>query len=89
MLVQTNVLALGIQGPSGRFTQRTQIPVTTVKVTLSIQRNADNTVTLYADNQPIGQTDAFYRITDPITVYLYAATGGIVLNVTSLKAHLE
>jgi hypothetical protein len=89
MLIQTNVLALGIQGPSGRFLQRTQIPVTSVKVTFSIQRNADNTVTLYADNQPIGQSEAYYRVNDPITVYLYAATGGIVLNVTSLKAHLE
>jgi hypothetical protein len=89
MLVQTNVLALGVQGPSGRFTQRTQIPVTAVKITLSIQRNADGTVTLYADNQPIGQSDAFYRTTDPITVYIYTATGGIVLNITSLKAHLE
>ncbi len=88
MLVQKTVLSLGISQNS-RFQQVTTVPVTTVKLNISIERNDDNTLSLFVDGQSLGKTNAVYKANTPVTIYLYTSAGGVVVNVRSLKIHLE
>jgi len=88
ILVQSNVVSLGVN-INGRFTSRTQLPMSTVKVNLSVQRNKDNSVSLYVDNQLVGQSNNVYPPNTPITLYLYTAASGVTVNVTAFNLKLE
>ncbi len=88
VLVQSNVIDLGVN-INGKFTRRTQLPISTVKVNLSVQRNKDNSLSLYVDNQLVGQSNGVYPANTPITLYLYTAASGVVVNVTTFTLKLE
>src|SRR5262249_51520321 len=88
MLVQTNVMSLGMN-LNGRFISKTQLPVTTVKLGMSVRRNSDNTLSLYVDNQLVGQSNAAYGANSLVTVYLFASASGVVVNITEMTVHLE
>jgi hypothetical protein len=87
-LVQANVVDLGIN-QNGTFVRKTEVPMNTVAIAVSIQRNDDNTLTLYEDGQVLGQSGPSFGPTTPVRIYLYTSAGGIVVKVTSLKVHLE
>ncbi len=88
MLVQTNVLSLGMN-LNGRFISRTQLPVTTVKLGMSVRRNSDGSLSLYVDNQLVGQSNAAYGANSPLTIYLFTSASGVVVNIAEMTIHLE
>jgi hypothetical protein len=88
MLVQTNVLDLGMD-LNGSFRRKTQLPVTAVKLAVSVQRGSDGTLSLYVDGQLVGRSNAAYAPNTPVSIYMYTSAGGVVVNVRSLLIHLE
>jgi hypothetical protein len=88
VLVQTSIADLGTN-QNGQYRRKTEIPVTTLKTNITIQRNADNTLTLSVDGQPIGQSNASYAKGTPLGIYMYTSASGIVVKVIAIKVHLE
>ncbi len=89
MLVQTNVLELGMN-QNGNWLRKTQMPITPpVKLDVTVQRNDDGTLTLLVDGQVVGQSNAAFAPNQPVTIYLFTAAPGVVVNVTSMTVHLE
>jgi tetratricopeptide (TPR) repeat protein len=87
-LAQENLLDLG-PAYNGSFRRATQIPVTTVAVQLSVERNADRTISLYVNGQLLGTSDDVFALGSPLVVYLYTGSGGVIVNVTDLKVRIE
>jgi hypothetical protein len=87
-LTQENLLDLG-PAYNGSFRRITQIPVTTVSVKLSVERNIDRTLSLFVNGQLLGQSDDVYALGAPLVVYLYTGSGGVIVNVTELKVSIE
>lgn len=87
-LAQENLLDLG-PAYNGSFRRATQIPVTTVSVKLSVERNADRTISLYVNGQLLGTSDDVFALGSPLVVYLYTGSGGVIVNVTDLKVRIE
>jgi hypothetical protein len=83
-----NVLTVG-STINGGFRKKTDIPVTTVSVRLSVERNADRTLSLYVDGQLVGTSPANFALETPLTVYFYTSTGGVVVSITSLRVRIE
>ena len=74
---------------SGNFRKSTTVPVTTVSVRLSIERNQDRTISMYYNGRLLGTTDDVFAIGSPLVIYLYTATGVIIANVTELTVTIE
>jgi hypothetical protein len=87
-LVQANVVDLGIN-QNGTFVRKTEVPVNTVSLVVTIQRNPDNTLSLYEEGQLLGTSGPSFGPTTPVRIYMYTSAGGVVVKVTSLKIHLE
>ncbi|MFN8420396.1 MAG: hypothetical protein U0528_14320 [Anaerolineae bacterium] len=87
-LATENTLDLGVVA-SGNFRKSTTVPVTTVSVRLSIERNQDRTISMYYNGRLLGTTDDVFAIGSPLVIYLYTATGGIIANVTELTVTIE
>jgi hypothetical protein len=66
-----------------------QIPSPQGRVQITIERNEDRTLSLYLDGQRLGQSNATYAPGVPLSMYLYASTGGVLVNVTSFTIQLE
>lgn len=87
-LATENTLDLGVVA-SGNFRKSTTVPVTTVSVRLSIERNQDRTISMYYNGRLLGTSDDIFAIGSPLVIYLYTATGGIIANVTELTVTIE
>jgi hypothetical protein len=87
-LIQAQVVTLGTT-INGKFTARSQVPTSTLRITLSAQRNSDHTVSLYADGQLLGTTpNAVYGPTTPLSIVLYTSGQSVIATVNAISIRL-
>jgi len=84
------VLGVGIT-QTGQYREKTQIPISTQRVTLAAERNPDSTISVYIDGQLIGASvrSGSWAEGQPIDIYLYVSTGGVLVNLETLKVTLQ
>lgn len=71
---------------NGVYRQRSTLPPAAINVTIRIERNPDGTLTLFIDNQRLGQSeDARYGIGVPLSPVLYTSGGGVIVVVFRLQ----
>src|SRR5262249_1107918 len=71
-LLQATVAGI-VTAQNGTQKQKTQVPFTKLRTTFTLERNSDNTVSLYYNGQLVGQSSASFAIGTPVTVYLYTS----------------
>ncbi len=87
-VIQSQVITLGTT-INGRFTARSIVPSSTLKITLAAQRNSDHTVSLYADGQLLGTTIGnVYGPTVPVSIVLYTSAQSVTVSVTDISIRL-
>ncbi len=85
-VAQSQTLAAALSTKiNGRLTFRTNKPGSPIKITLSAKRNADRTVSLFADGQSLGTTGAVYGPATSVNIVLYTSAPTVIINVSSLK----
>jgi hypothetical protein len=88
-LLQETVAGIGT-AQNGTLKQKTELPFTKpLRTSFTLERNSDNTVSLYYNGQLVGQSGASYAAGTPVTIYMYISAGGVVAKLTALKVHLE
>jgi tetratricopeptide (TPR) repeat protein len=87
-LLQATVAGI-VTSQNGVQKQKTQVPFTKLRTTFTLERNDDNTLSLYYNGQLVGQSSASFAMGTPVTIYLYTSAGGVVTKVTAFKVHLE
>ncbi|HRE46970.1 MAG TPA: hypothetical protein PLD47_04535 [Aggregatilineales bacterium] len=87
-LVQEGILDMGIS-LNARFLRKTQLPANNGSISFSIERNADRTLSLYLDGQLLGQSTAIFPPNVPLNIYLYVATGGVVVEVKTIRVQIN
>jgi len=74
---------------NGKFAPKTQFGTASVKITLSARRNADNTVSVYADGQLLGTTtNTTYGPATPVSIVLYTSAQSVLVTVRTLTIHI-
>ncbi|MHB8628955.1 MAG: serine/threonine-protein kinase [Aggregatilineales bacterium] len=87
-VIQVQVITLGTT-VNGRFTARSIVPSSTLKITLAVQRNSDHTVSLYADGQLLGTTVGnVYGPTVPVSIVLYTSAQSVTVSVSAMSIRL-
>jgi hypothetical protein len=86
-LRQPEVVSLGIN-ENGTFRGVSQIPLSPVNVRLSLERDADGTVTFFINGQRLGESPPIYPIDEPVSLVLYHAGGGMFVSVSSFRLEL-
>lgn len=84
---RAGVVSLGIN-ENGTFRAISQIPLSPVRVTLSIQRNDDGSAVFFINGQRLGESPKLYPTDQPVSVVLYNAGGGMFVAVSSFTAQL-
>jgi hypothetical protein len=87
-LIQEQIANFGIN-LNGNFLQKTQLPANPLILRAAIARGADRTLSLYLDGQLLGQSNAAYPSDMPISLYLYTASGGMIVKVNALRVWLQ
>ncbi len=68
------------------YRQRSTLPPGAFTVTIRVERNEDGTLTVFIDNQRLGQSeDARYGTGVPLTPVLYTSGGGVFVVVSRLQ----
>lgn len=83
-LERTTVLTWGIN-ENGTYRERSSVPGGDLRVTIRIERNADGTLTLFANNSLLGQSDALYTNGTSLVPVLYTSGGGVFVVVSKLQ----
>ncbi len=88
-LLQATVAGIGT-AQNGVVKQKTEVPFTkNLRVAITLERNSDNTLSLYYNGQLVGQSSASYAAGTPVSIYMYTSAGGVVAKLSALKVHLE
>ena len=87
-LIQEQIANFGIN-LNGNFLQKTQLPAKPLILRAAIARGADRTLSLYLDGQLLGQSNAAYPSDMPISLYVYTASGGMIVKVNALRVWLQ
>ncbi len=87
-LTQAQVITLGTS-INGKFTARSMVPTSSLKITLSARRNTDNTVSVYADGQLLGTTSAaVYGPATPVSIVIYTSGQSVIVSVSALSVRI-
>lgn len=84
-LIQEQIANFGIN-LNGNFLQKTQLPAKPLILRAAIARGADRTLSLFLDGQLLGQSNAAYAPETPISLYLYTASGGMIVKVNAFQS---
>ncbi|MFQ3536282.1 MAG: hypothetical protein SNJ58_10435 [Aggregatilineales bacterium] len=87
-LIQEQIANFGVN-LNGNFAQRTQLPANPLIFRAAVARGADRTLSLFLDGQLLGQSNAAYAPDMPISLYLYTASGGMIVKVNSFRVWLQ
>ncbi|PJF30223.1 MAG: hypothetical protein CUN51_08565 [Candidatus Thermofonsia Clade 1 bacterium] len=87
-LIQEQIANFGIN-LNGNFQQRTQLPATPLILRAAVARGADRTLSLFLDGQLLGQSNAAYPPDMPVSLYLYTASGGMIVKVNAFRVWLQ
>ncbi|MDW8300685.1 MAG: hypothetical protein RML95_15240 [Anaerolineae bacterium] len=87
-LIQEQIANFGIN-LNGNFLQKTQLPAKPLILRAAIARGADRTLSLFLDGQLLGQSNAAYAPETPISLYLYTASGGMIVKVNAFRVWLQ
>lgn len=84
------VLGVGIT-QTGQYREKTQIPLPTPRVVLAVERMPDSTISVYIDGALVGSSvrSGSWAAGQPVDIYLYVSTGGVLVDLESLKVTLE
>jgi hypothetical protein len=74
---------------NGTFRPISQLPLSPVRVTLAIQRNADATLTFFVNGQQLDSSPALFALGEPVSVVLYTSGGGMFVAVSALNFSLS
>lgn len=86
-LESDGLVSLGVN-ENGTFRSRSALPVSRVRVTLTLQRNTAGTVSFFIDGQRVGDSPALFPPGEPVSLVLYNAGGGMFVTVSSFTLEL-
>lgn len=81
---ETNVISWGITENTG-YRERSAFPSSDRSVNIRLERNTSGTISLYIDNQFLGESNPRYGERLPLTPVLYTSGGGIYVVVSRLQ----
>ncbi len=87
-LIQEQIANFGIN-LNGNFLQKTQLPAKPLILRAAVARGADRTLSLFLDERLLGQSNAAYAPDAPISLYLYTASGGMIVKVNAFRVWLQ
>ncbi|PJF37163.1 MAG: hypothetical protein CUN49_01725 [Candidatus Thermofonsia Clade 1 bacterium] len=87
-LIQEQIANFGIN-LNGNFLQKTQLPAKPLILRAAVARGADRTLSLFLDGQLLGQSNAAYAPDMPISLYVYTATGGMIVKINAWRVWLQ
>ncbi len=82
-----NVVSLGVN-ENGNFRGVSQLPLSPVRVMLSLQRNPDGSAVFFINGQRLGESPPLFPLDEPVSLVLYHAGGGMFVTVDSLSLAL-
>ncbi len=74
---------------NGNYTEETSFPTTDLVVEIRLVRNTNGTLTLFVDNQRLGESAARFGDGIPLTPVLYTSGGGVFVVVSRLQYQFQ
>ncbi|HLA43852.1 MAG TPA: hypothetical protein VJZ27_10470, partial [Aggregatilineales bacterium] len=86
-LRQIGVVSLGVN-ENGTFRGISQLPLSPVEVTFTLERTENETVMMLIDGQRLGESPRLFPLDEAVSIVLYNAGGGMFVTVSDLEIEL-